>query len=101
MLRATGSKLFDTDLIIRYLLSVPSVQIAVLMVEMVDGRTKVSFRSRGEIYVNEIAKIYGGGGHRNAAGCLLQFSPEKASRVVLGDVREFLKTHVNNTVIQL
>ncbi len=99
MLRSTGSKLFDTDLIIRYLLSVPSVQIAVLMVEMYDGRTKVSFRSRGEIYVNEIAKIYGGGGHRNAAGCLLQFSPEKASRVVLGDVRAFLKTRLNNTVI--
>ncbi|TLU51925.1 MAG: bifunctional oligoribonuclease/PAP phosphatase NrnA [Chlorobium sp.] len=93
MLKATGSKLFDTDLIIRYLLSVPSVRIAVLMVEMQDGRTKASFRSRGDIYVNQLAKKYGGGGHMNAAGCLFQFSSDRAQKVLLDDVREFLKNY--------
>lgn len=91
MLKATGSKLFDTDLIIRYLLSVPSVRIAVLMVEMQDGRTKASFRSRGNIYVNQLAKKYGGGGHMNAAGCLFPFSSDKAQKVLLEDLRQFLK----------
>ncbi len=91
MLKSTGSKLFDTDLIIRYLLSVPTVRIAVLMVEMQDGRTKASFRSRGNIYVNELAKKYGGGGHMNAAGCLFQFSSDKAQQVLLEDLRMFLK----------
>ena len=90
MLKSTGSKLFDTDLIIKYLLSVGSVRIAVLMVELPDGRTKVSFRSRGDIYVNEIAQRYGGGGHKNAAGCQLQYAPDKAVRVVMDDVRHFL-----------
>lgn len=90
MLKKTASKLFDTDIIIKYLLSVRSVRIAVLMVELPDGRTKVSFRSRGDVYVNEIAKQYGGGGHKNAAGCLLQYAPEKAVRVVLDSVRHFL-----------
>jgi phosphoesterase RecJ-like protein len=89
MLDQTGSKLFDTDLIIRYLLSVPSVRVAVLMVEMQDGRTKVSFRSRGKIYVNRLANQYGGGGHMNAAGCLLRMSAEKAQRIILDDVRKF------------
>jgi phosphoesterase RecJ-like protein len=89
MLKATGSKLFDTDLIIRYLLSVSSVRVAVLLVEMQDGRTKVSFRSRGQIYVNRLAKNYGGGGHMNAAGCLLQMSAEKARQVIFEDVRQF------------
>lgn len=93
MLKATGSKLFDTDLIIRYLLSVPSVRIAVLIVEMQDGRTKASFRSRGGIYVNQLAKKYGGGGHMNAAGCLFQFSSDKAQKVLLDDLREFLKNN--------
>ena len=91
MIKATGSKLFDTDLIIRYLLSVPSVRIAVLIVEMQDGRTKASFRSRGNIYVNQFAKKYGGGGHMNAAGCLFQFSSDKAQMVLLEDLRLFLK----------
>ncbi len=93
MLKSTGSKLFDTDLIIRYLLSVPSVRIAVLMVEMQDGRTKASFRSRGNIFVNQLAKKYGGGGHMNAAGCLFQFSSDKAQKVLLEDLRQFLKNH--------
>jgi phosphoesterase RecJ-like protein len=93
MIKSTGSKLFDTDLIIRYLLSVPSVRIAVLMVEMQDGRTKASFRSRGDIYVNQLAKKYGGGGHMNAAGCLFQFSSDRAQKVLLDDVREFLKNY--------
>lgn len=92
MLNQTGSKLFDTDLIIKYLLSVKSVRIAVLMVEMQDGRTKVSFRSRGDIYVNKIAKKYGGGGHKNAAGCLLRYAPEKATQMILAEVKSFLKS---------
>ncbi len=91
MLKATESKLFDTDLIIQYLLSVPSVRLAVLMVEMQDGRTKASFRSRGNVYVNQLAKKYGGGGHMNAAGCLFPFSSDKAQQVLLEDVRLFLK----------
>ena len=93
MIKATGSKLFDTDLIIRYLLSVPSVRVAVLIVEMQDGRTKASFRSRGNIYVNQFAKKYGGGGHMNAAGCLFQFSSDKAQMVLLEDLRLFLKNN--------
>ncbi len=95
MLEQTGSKLFDTDLIIRYLLSVPTVRVAVLLVEMQDGRAKVSFRSRGRIFVNQFAKQYGGGGHMNAAGCLLQMSSEKAQKVVYDDVRKFAREQVD------
>ncbi|NTW53373.1 MAG: bifunctional oligoribonuclease/PAP phosphatase NrnA [Chlorobaculum sp.] len=95
MLERTGSKLFDTDLIIRYLLSVPTVKVAVLLVEMQDGRCKVSFRSRGKIFVNQLAKHHGGGGHMNAAGCLLRMSAEKAQLVILEDVRKFALEQVN------
>ena len=95
MLEETGSKLFDTDIIIRYLLSLPTVRVAVLLVEMQDGRAKVSFRSRGKIPVNQLAKQYGGGGHMNAAGCLLQMSAEKAQRVIFEDVRRFTREQVD------
>jgi bifunctional oligoribonuclease and PAP phosphatase NrnA len=95
MLEETGSKLFDTDIIIRYLLSVPTVKVAVLLVEMSDGRAKVSFRSRGRIPVNELAKQYDGGGHINAAGCLLQMSAEKAQRTIFEDVRKFTRAQVD------
>lgn len=34
-----------------------------------NGKAKCSFRSNGEYDVSAIAKAFGGGGHRNAAGC--------------------------------
>ena len=95
MLDETGSKLFDTDIIIRYLLSVPTVRVAVLLVETPDGRAKVSFRSRGKIPVNQLAKQYGGGGHMNAAGCLLQMSADKAQREIFDEVRRFTRDQVD------
>lgn len=95
MLEETSSKLFDTDLIVRYLLSVPTVRVAVLLVEMKDGRTKASFRSRGKICVNRLAARYGGGGHMNAAGCLLKISAEKAQCVLLDDVRQFTREQIS------
>lgn len=36
--------------------------------ERADGMIQVSLRSKGEIDVSEIAKQFGGGGHKNAAG---------------------------------
>jgi phosphoesterase RecJ-like protein len=37
------------------------------MVELRDT-IKMSFRSKGDISINEFAKLFGGGGHKNAAG---------------------------------
>jgi nanoRNase/pAp phosphatase (c-di-AMP/oligoRNAs hydrolase) len=36
-----------------------------------DGKFSYSLRSRGDFDVSELAKRHGGGGHRNAAGFLL------------------------------
>jgi bifunctional oligoribonuclease and PAP phosphatase NrnA len=57
----------DTDGIVNYALSVENVKIGMLFVELKDG-FKVSFRSKGNIDVNKLAREYGGGGHTNAAG---------------------------------
>lgn len=36
-----------------------------------DGTVKFSLRSKGDLDVSEIAKLFGGGGHKNAAGFVL------------------------------
>ena len=33
-----------------------------------NGVVKISFRSKGDIWINELAKEFGGNGHKNAAG---------------------------------
>jgi len=48
-------------------LTVDRVQIG-LMFSEIHGIVKVSFRSKGDIWINELAKEFGGNGHKNAAG---------------------------------
>lgn len=45
---------------------------AVIMVKELDGVTRVSLRSKGLVDVRAVAAAFGGGGHRNAAGCKLE-----------------------------
>jgi len=58
----------DTEGIVNYALSIENIKIAVLMTERKD-RIRLSFRSKGDLSVNNIAREYfNGGGHKNAAG---------------------------------
>lgn len=58
----------DTEGIVNSALSIEGITLAALFMER-DGYIKVSFRSKGSVSVNNIArKYYMGGGHYNAAG---------------------------------
>jgi bifunctional oligoribonuclease and PAP phosphatase NrnA len=70
MFELTGTTEVETDNFTNYPMSVEGVQIGLLFNELEDG-VKISFRSKGNIPVNELAKEFGGGGHKNAAGARL------------------------------
>ncbi|MDQ5889601.1 MAG: bifunctional oligoribonuclease and phosphatase NrnA [Patescibacteria group bacterium] len=67
------------------LLSVAQWQVIATLVEKKSGEIKVSLRSKnGELYnVAEIAQIFGGGGHKAAAGAKLEVSLEEALEKVI------------------
>ena len=67
LLRDTGCPPDDMEGLINLPLSAREVQ-AVIMVKNLDGTTRVSLRSKGEVDVRTVAAAFGGGGHRNAAG---------------------------------
>jgi phosphoesterase RecJ-like protein len=67
MLARTGTTEEDTDNFTTYPMSIDGIAIGILFVENSDG-LKISFRSRGEIPINLLAKEFGGNGHKNAAG---------------------------------
>lgn len=72
----------DTEGIINYALSIKEVIFAVFIVEK-DNIVKLSFRSLGNINVQEISKRYfGGGGHFNAAGAKSDLSLDKTIKKV-------------------
>ena len=72
----------DTEGIINYALSIKEVIFAVFIVEK-DNIVKLSFRSLGNINVQDISKRYfGGGGHFNAAGAKSDLSLDNTIKKV-------------------
>jgi phosphoesterase RecJ-like protein len=51
-----------------YSVAIKSVEVGLFIREVEPGYFKMSFRSKGNVNVNQIAKLFGGGGHIHAAG---------------------------------
>lgn len=68
-LKETGCVLSDTEGLIDYAMSVGSVKVAVCMTEQRERSYKVSLRSKGAD-VSLVAGVFGGGGHKQASGCV-------------------------------
>jgi phosphoesterase RecJ-like protein len=67
MFKETGTNEIETDNFTTYPMSISGVVVGILFNELHNG-VKISFRSKGIIPINELAKEFGGNGHLNAAG---------------------------------
>lgn len=81
----------DTEGFVNELLSIETVQIAALLREAKPGRTRCSLRSRAGHDVAAVARVFGGGGHRNAAGCTFDCGPAEASELLVEEMRKCLE----------
>src|SRR5262249_40374524 len=69
MASAAGGTYEDTEGLINLPLTVKEI-LAVVFFKQIEGEEyRVSMRSKGSIDIGAIAKEFGGGGHKNAAGC--------------------------------
>lgn len=66
-----GAKSKDREGIVSYLLNTQGAELALFVVEKDNGIIKLSFRSN-RIDVNEVAALFGGGGHKLASGAALK-----------------------------
>jgi len=66
----TGTNEYATEGYGQHLLSLDTAIIGIIITETLRG-VKLSFRSKGNVPVNELAKEFGGGGHINAAGAFI------------------------------
>jgi len=69
---------------VQYPRGVAGVEIALAFKEVAATEVRVSLRSWGPLDVAALASRFGGGGHRNAAGCTLHLPLEAARAAVLG-----------------
>ncbi|MBQ1927133.1 MAG: bifunctional oligoribonuclease/PAP phosphatase NrnA [Proteobacteria bacterium] len=65
-----------TDGFINYARSIAGVEVSIFLTQLEDKLYRLSFRSRGNIDVSQIAAKFGGGGHKNAAACTIEGSVE-------------------------
>ena len=80
------------DELVNYPRSVQTAEVSfVLREQTLDGKIRVSFRSKGRVDVNRIARSFGGGGHRAASGCTIEGSLPQVRAKVLKTVRQALR----------
>jgi phosphoesterase RecJ-like protein len=82
MFERVGAAPGDSEGLIDYPRSIAGVDAVALIRQREDGSHKVSLRSRGEVDVEKIARHHGGGGHRNAAGFVLEGDGEEVRQKV-------------------
>ena len=89
--KQTGAHNRDCEDALDMIMSIAIVRIAVF-VRVVNGVSRVSLRSKGQIDVSKIAGEFGGGGHFNASGCTIEtLDVEKAKEIVLKEIFEVYK----------
>lgn len=73
----------DGDGFVNYPMSCGDVEACAFFKETAPGVYRVSLRSKCDVNVARIAERFGGGGHRNAAGCTFKGTWEEAEHVVV------------------
>ncbi len=74
----------DADGFVNYPLAVGDVEAVALLKECAPGVYRTSLRSKGDVNVAKIAEQFGGGGHRNAAGCTLKGDWNEVEERIVG-----------------
>lgn len=86
MLRGTGASFEDNEGFIDMVRQLDGTEIAILLKEHAPDKIKVSLRAKDRADVAAIAQAFGGGGHRNAAGCTIHAGLEEARKRLLSEV---------------
>ncbi len=80
------------DELVNYPRSVRTAEVSfVLRDQSRDGKIRVSFRSKGRVDVNKIARSFGGGGHRAASGCTIDGTLAQVRQKVLKAARQAVR----------
>lgn len=90
MFDETGTTSDYADGFINHARGIRGVEVATQLLETGAGQWKVSFRSRGQIDVSTLAERFGGGGHRNAAGCAMTGTSDEVEAALTQALEELV-----------
>ena len=84
----------DLEGLVDYPREIQGVEVGILFREASRGATKVSFRSNGDVDVNALARVFGGGGHVKAAGALVNGPLPEVREQVLEVARKAVQARI-------
>lgn len=91
MLEKSGVNYEDAELVTNIPINTKGVSVGIAIKEKEKGFYKISFRSKGNIDVCKLAAKFGGGGHKNAAGCSIEGTYLEVKEKLLTETIEYLK----------
>src|SRR5680860_1402160 len=89
--RISGAELELSEGLVNHARSIAGVEVAVLLKEVGPQEIKAGLRSNLWLNVNEIAALFGGGGHQRAAGCTLRIPMAEAKQRLITALEEALR----------
>jgi phosphoesterase RecJ-like protein len=81
----------DSEGVVNYTLRIDGVLVGCVFKEVDAKTTKVSFRSVKSFDLLKVVREFGGGGHKNAAGCTINVGIHEAVKTVSGVLEKNLK----------
>ncbi len=91
----------DTEGVVNYILRINGIKLAIFLREQPSGVVKLSFRSRGEFSVHELAREhFKGGGHKNAAGGFSYFPLSRVRKKIRALLPEYQKELENAKIYE-
>jgi phosphoesterase RecJ-like protein len=97
MARTAGGTYDDTEGLINQPLTVKEVQAVVFFKQAEGDAYRVSMRSKGEVDIGAVAKEFGGGGHKNAAGCSVSGPVESLKTTFVEKILRAIEVQDNRT----
>ena len=90
LLGETGATHEDSDGLINLPLNVKEIEAVAFFKEVAPESFRISLRSKGDVDVNRVASAFGGGGHKNAAGCTMTGTYPDVRRKLLDQLNRVL-----------
>ena len=91
MYRKSGASKEMTESFVNYPRSIEGVKVALFVRQIGERRYKLSLRAKEEVDVGRVASLFGGGGHRRAAGCVMEGDLEDVKERIVDAIEGVLK----------
>ena len=100
MAREAGGTYEDTEGLINLPLTVKEIQAVVFFKQIEGEQYRVSMRSKGDTDISAIAKKFGGGGHKNAAGCTVTGGIDALRKLFIEKIENAIQRASNPEVLK-